>query len=111
MPFFIESLEVFEYPDFETEKEQVVAEKAYKNKWKDIYPLGKEVWAPFGRGNGIGVTHKLEDVFITRISDLEYTVLIGYGEGTISSNALVLAPFGQCVLYRNRVNRIISVCL
>ena len=93
--FFIESLGIYEFPDFETEKERIAAEKAYKNKWKDIYPLGKEVWAPFGRGNGIVKGDKLENVIVTPISDLKFTVIIEYGEGTVISNSLLLVPSGD----------------
>ena len=42
--FFIETLQIFEYPDFETEEEQIAAEKAHEQKWKAIYPVGKEIW-------------------------------------------------------------------
>ena len=96
--FFIESLAIYEYPDYETENEQIAAEKAYKNKWKDIYPLGEEVWAPFGRGNGIGAGEKVENVSISRISDLKYTVLIDYGEGSVFSNDVVLIRSGDAFL-------------
>ena len=96
--FFIESLAIYEYPDYETENEQLAAEKAYKNKWKDIYPLGEEVWAPFGRGNGIGAGDKVENVDITRISDLKYKVLIDYGERLVFSNDVVLVQSGDTFL-------------
>ena len=93
--FFIESLEIFEYPDFENEEDQIAVEKAYKNKWKDIYPLDKEVWAPFGRGNGVEAGDKLEDVTITLISDLEYNVVVDYGGGAVFSNDVVLVESGD----------------
>ena len=32
--FFQETLEIFEYPEFETEKERISAEAAYRKKWK-----------------------------------------------------------------------------
>ena len=47
--FFIETIGLYEYPTFETEEERVAAENAYKNKWKDIYPLDNEMLYPFGR--------------------------------------------------------------
>ncbi len=96
--FFVESLGIFEFPDFETEDERIAAEASYKNKWKDIYPMGKEVWAPFGRGNGIGTGDKLENVIVTPISDLEYTVIIEYGDGTVASSSLLLIHSGNAFL-------------
>jgi hypothetical protein len=96
--YFVEWLGIYEYPDFETENEQIAAEKAFKNKWKNIYPLGKEVWAPFGRGNGMEAGDKLENVTITHLSDLKFTALIDYGEENIFFNALLLIPSGDAFL-------------
>ena len=96
--FFIESVAMFEYPDFETEEERVNAEKVYNNKWENTYPLGNEVWAPFGRGNGIGAGDKLQNVTITHLSDLKFTALIDYGEGNVFFNALLLVPSGNAFL-------------
>ena len=96
--FFVESLDIYEYPDFETEAEQMNAEKAYKNKWGKTYPLGNEVWAPFGRGNGMEAGDKLENVTITHLSDLKFTALIDYGEENIFFNALLLIPSGDAFL-------------
>ena len=92
--FFIESLRIFEYPDFETEKEQIVAEEAYRNKWKDIYPLGKEIWYPFGRGNGVEPGFKLKNVVITHLSDLIYSVMIHFGEDDLFLSTLSLVASG-----------------
>lgn len=77
--FFIETIGIYEYPMFESEDERIVAERAYKNKWKDIYPLDEEVSYPFGRGNGIGYGDPLRNVIITQESDTKYIVLIDYG--------------------------------
>lgn len=96
--FYNESLAMFEYPDFETEQEQMNAEKAYKNKWEKTYPLGNEVWAPFGRGNGLGAGDMLQNVTITHLSDLKFTALIDYGEGNVFFNALLLVPSGDAFL-------------
>ena len=96
--FFLESLEIFEYPDFKTEKDRVSAEDVYRKKWKDIYPLGKEIWTPFGQGNGMEAGDKLENVTIISISDLEYTVLVDYGEGSVFSNDVLLVLSGDAYL-------------
>lgn len=92
MEFYQEQLEIFEYPDFATEAELLAAKKAYKKKWKDIYPLGQDVWTPFGQGNGMMAGDTLEDVSITRMSDLQYNVLVEYRDGEVSSNDLILIP-------------------
>ena len=63
-----------------------------------IYPLGKEVWAPFGMGNGMEAGDKLENVTITHLSDLKFTALIDYGEENVFFNALILVPSGDAFL-------------
>ncbi len=96
--FFIESLAIFEYPDFETEAARKAAEKAYKKKWKDTYPLDVEVLSPFGRGNGLEAGQKLENVSITSLSDSKYTVIIDYGEGIKTTTGITLVPNGKSFL-------------
>ena len=96
--FFIESLQIFEYPNFETEEEQIAAEEAYKNKWKDIYPLGKEIWYPFGRGNGVEPGFLLKNVVITHLSDLIYSVMVHFGEDDLFLSTLSLVQFGDSFL-------------
>ena len=98
LEFYHEKLEIYEYPEFEAQEEQIAAEKVFKNKWKMIYPLGKEVWAPFGMGNGMEAGDKLENVTITHLSDLKFTALIDYGEGNVFFNALLLVPSGDAFL-------------
>ena len=95
---FQETLGIYEYPEFETDNEQKVAEDSYRKKWKDIYPLDKEVWPPFGQGNGMMEGDKLENVTITHISDLKYNVLVEYREGMVFSNNLLLIPQGDSFL-------------
>ena len=90
--FYQEQLEIFEYPDFATEDELIAAKQAYKNKWKDIYPLDKEVWTPFGQGNGMMAGDTLENVSISRTADLQYNVLVEYNHGDIFSSNLLLIP-------------------
>lgn len=90
--FYQEQLEIFEYPDFATEDELIAAKQAYKNKWKDIYPLDKEVWPPFGQGNGMMAGDTLENVSISRTADLQYNVLVEYNHGDIFSSNLLLIP-------------------
>ena len=88
--FFIESLEIFEYPDFETENERIAAEEAFKRKWEGIYPLDVPVLSPFGRGNGIESGQQLKNVAITSHSDMKYTVTIDYGGGIIAKSEVTL---------------------
>lgn len=93
--FFIESLNIFEYPNFETEVEQKAAEEAYKNKWKDIYPVGKEIWYPFGRGNGVEPGFKLKNVVVTHLADLIYSVMVHFDEDDLFLNTLQLVQSGD----------------
>ena len=93
--FFIESLQIFEYPDFETEVEQKAAEEAYINRWKDVYPVGKEIWYPFGRGNGVEPGFKLKNVVVTHLSDLIYSVLIHFDEDDLFLSTLSLVQSGE----------------
>ena len=88
--FFIESLEIFEYPSFETEKEQIVAEKAFELKWKEIYSLDEDVLSPFGRGNGIESGQQLKNVSITSLSNIKYTVIVDYGDGVKTTTEVTL---------------------
>lgn len=98
LEFYHEKIEIYEYPEFEAQEEQIAAEKVFKNKWKMIYPLGKEVWAPFGMGNGMEAGDKLENVTITHLSDLKFTALIDYGEENVFFNTLVLIPSADAFL-------------
>lgn len=98
LEFYQEQLQIFEYPDFATEAELLTAKKAYKNKWKNIYPLDKDVWTPFGQGNGMMAGDRLENVSITRIADLQYNVLVEYRDGEVSANNLLLTPSGDTFL-------------
>lgn len=93
--FFIESLQIYEYPDFETDADQVAAEKAHKQKWRDIYPVGKEIWYPFGRGNGIEAGFKLKNVVVTHLADLIYSVMIHFDEEDLFLNTLRLVHSGD----------------
>ena len=96
--FFIESLGIFEYPDFETEDEQIAAENAYKKKWKDIYPLDVEVLSPFGRGNGVETGMKLENVSITPHSDTKFIIIIDYGGEVKTTTEVTLIANGNSFL-------------
>jgi len=98
LEFYNHELAMFEYPDFETEQDQMNAENEYKNKWKAIYPLGNEVWAPFGRGNGIEAGTKLENVTITHLFGSYYSALINYDAENAFFNALILVPSGDVFL-------------
>lgn len=98
MEFYQEQLQIFEYPDFATEAELLTAKKSYNNKWKNIYPLDKEVSTPFGQGNGMMAGDTLENVSITRTADLQYNVLVEYHDGEVSSNNLLLTPSGDTFL-------------
>ena len=93
--YFVESLGIYEYPDFETENEKIAAEKAFKNKWKDIYPQDAVVLAPFGRGNGAETGMKLKNVNIIPHSDMKYTVVIDYGDDIKTTNEVTLLANGS----------------
>ena len=99
--FFIETIGIYEYPTFETEDERLVAEEAYKNKWKDIYPLEDVMLYPFGRGNGTEYGDHLRNVVIITQSETEYTVLIDYGieMNTITEVTLVRNGDGYLIDY------------
>lgn len=90
--FYQESLEIYEYPEFETEEKQMSAEIAFKNRWKNSYSLHKDIWPPFGRGNGMEAGYKLENVTINHLFDLIFSVIIDYGDDEIFFNTLKLIP-------------------
>ena len=92
LEFYQEQLQIFEYPDFATEDELLAAKQAYKNKWQNIYPLDKELWTPFGQGNGMMAGDTLENVTITRVAGVQYSVLVEYHDGQVFSNNLLLTP-------------------
>ncbi len=96
--FFIETIGIYEYPMFETEDERIAAEKVYKNKWREIYPLDGDVSYPFGRGNGTGYGDPLKDVIISPQSDTEFTLLIDYGGEIKALTELRLIPKGDSYL-------------
>lgn len=96
--YFVESLGIYEYPDFETEKEQIAAEKAFKNKWKDVYPQNIIILAPFGRGNGAETGMKLKNVNIISHSDTKYTVVIDYGDDMKTTSEVTLVANGNSFL-------------
>lgn len=91
--YYIEYMDIFEYPDFETEAEQKAAEKQFNDKWKDIYPVGDEIWSPFGRGNGMEIGQRLKNVSITHRKGLEYTVTVDYGDDLVFKNEVTLVPY------------------
>lgn len=91
--YYSEYMEIFEYPDFETEAEQAAAEKQFNEKWKDIYPVGEELWSPFGRGNGVELGQRLKNVSIAHNKDLKYTVTVDYGDGLVFKNEVTLVPY------------------
>lgn len=96
--FYLESLEIFEYPNFDTKEEEVAAKESYRKRWTGIYPLDHYIWSPFGRGNGMDAAERLENVTITRISNLEYNVLVEYLDGNVFSNDLLLVSSGDTFL-------------
>ncbi|MFD2554724.1 hypothetical protein [Sphingobacterium tabacisoli] len=71
-----------------TDEEYPAAEKKYKAKWSNIYPIEeREMWL-FGRGNGdIG---ELKQLDINKIKDGLYQVFIDYGEGIKTQNEVTL---------------------
>ena len=96
--YFVESLGIYEYPDFETDNEQVAAEKAFKNKWKDIYPQDAAILSPFGRGNGVETGMELKNVNIIFHSDYKYTVVIDYSDGIKTTSEVTLIANGNSFL-------------
>lgn len=98
LKFYQESIEIYEYPEFETEEKQMSAEIAFKNKWKNIYPLHRDIWSPFGRGNGMEAGYKLKNVTINHLFDLIFSVIIDYGDDDILLNTLKLVPSGDAFL-------------
>lgn len=98
LKFYQESLEIYEYPEFETEERQISAEIALKNRWKNIYPLHRDIWPPFGRGNGMEAGYKLKNVTINHLFDLIFSVIIDYGDEDILLNTLKLVPSADTFL-------------
>lgn len=96
--FFVESLAIYEYPMFDSEDERIAAEKAYKKKWKDIYPLDDEVSYPFGRGNGTTEGDQLQSVVVTPESNNRYTLVIDYGGETKAITEVTLIANGNSYL-------------
>lgn len=90
LEFYQDELHVFEYPDFATERDRIAAEQVYRNKWGDIYPLGKDIWTPFGMGNGMSAGDRLASVSIRHTADLAYNVRIDYGAGRVFVNDVLL---------------------
>ena len=83
---------------FESEVERIAAEKTYKNKWRDVYPLDGNVSYSFGRGNGIGYGDPLKNATISSQSDTEYTVIINYRGDINAINHFNLIPNGNSYL-------------
>ena len=75
-----------------TDEEYPAAEKKYKARWSNIYPIeAREMWL-FGRGNGdIG---ELKQLDINKIKDGLYSVFIDYGEGIKTQNEVTLVREG-----------------
>ncbi|MDY0102319.1 MAG: hypothetical protein RBS07_05235 [Lentimicrobium sp.] len=96
--FFTESLDIYEYPDFETDTERIAAENAFKMRWGKIYPLDVPILSPFGRGNGIESGQKLENVTIAAQSDMKYSVIIDYGDGIQTTSEVTLIANGSSFL-------------
>lgn len=96
--YYTEYMEIFEYPNFETEEEQKAAKMEFQNKWEDIYPTGVEMWSPFGRGNGMEIGQKLKNVSIAHIEGLKYMVTVDYGDGLVFKNEVTLVPHGDAFL-------------
>lgn len=93
--YYTEYMEIFEYPNFETEVEQKTAELKFEEKWKNIYPLGIEIWTPFGRGNGMEIGQKLKNVSIAHIEGLIYLVTVDYGDGLVFKNEVTLVSYND----------------
>ena len=95
LEYFSEADDIYGMSDL-NDKERIIAEKKYKNKWKDIYPLKKDDLPPFGRGNGN--IDELKKVTVKKLSDMEYRVIIDYGNNIKTSNDLKLIKNGNSFL-------------
>jgi hypothetical protein len=60
--------------------------------------VGKEIWYPFGRGNGVEAGFKLQNVVVTHLSDLIYTVMIHFGEDDLFLSTLKLVQSADTFL-------------
>lgn len=98
LEFYQDVLQVFEYPEAETDEQRRAAEQAHAQKWTGIYPLVQTQWPPFGMGNGMAAGDTLVDVKIIPVVDLRYSVLIDYGEQTLFANEVRLIPVDAAFL-------------
>lgn len=87
--FWTDALQIYGPTNF-SDEELPAEEKKYEKKWGNIYPLIREEWAPFNRGNGDAEI--LKNVKIKPKGNLEYDVFIDFGEGYASDNLVKLIP-------------------
>ena len=74
-------------------EEAVAAEKAFRKKYSGVYKiLEDENWL-FGRGNG--GEDKVENFKISKISELNYTVFIDFGNNIKTNNNVILIKSGD----------------
>lgn len=85
--FILDSGEIYGPSNF-MDEEYSVAEKKYKDKWSDIYPMEeREMWL-FGRGNGdIG---ELKQLKISKVKEQIYHVFIDYGNDIKTKNEVTI---------------------
>lgn len=80
-------------PSNYSEEEAVVAEKVFRKKYGGIYKiLEDENWL-FGRGNG--GEDKVQKFKISKISELNYTVFIDFGDNVKTNNNVILVKSGD----------------
>ncbi|MDO4770559.1 hypothetical protein [Porphyromonas sp.] len=87
--FFNDALRIYG-PSNMDENELKAAEQAYKEKWKDIYPIKEDDHKLFGKGNG--ETTSLYDLKVTHKEGLVYNVYIRYGRDYVYNTEVTLIP-------------------
>lgn len=87
--FFDDAQHVYGPSDMD-ENEWKAAEQAYKEKWKDVYPIKEDDHKLFGRGNG--ETTSLYDLKVTHKEGLVYDVYVKYGANQAYNTEVTLVP-------------------
>ncbi|MRX76563.1 hypothetical protein GJU39_10710 [Pedobacter petrophilus] len=86
--FMIDSEELFGASNL-TEEEYPNAVKKYKEKWEKIYPLRTET-EPWLFGRGQDDMENIIDVKVSKISDLNYFVIVDFGEDMKTKSKVTL---------------------
>lgn len=88
--FMLDSEELFGASNL-TETEYPNALSKYQKKWSKIYPLrNKKSGSAWLFGRGQDDKENIQDVKISKISNLKYSVFVDYGEGLKTQNEVIL---------------------